>query len=152
LVASALMDEVADSVDQYRLLSYRPGAATAVSQWLAAADEPPTLLVILTSRAGPLRRWVEQAQAHYGDELPVILVGSAALEPAASPYLEVGAGQLRGTVHGLKGAAAYEALRGTRGDATRRLNALAAGHVAVVGLMIVVATYCGLDRAFGEKT
>jgi hypothetical protein len=152
LVASALMSEIADSPDQYTLLSYRPGAATAVSQLLTVGDRSPTLLLVLTSQAAPLRRWVEQARAHSGDQLPVTLGGSAALEPAASPYLDVGAGQLRGSIHGLRGAASYEALRGVRGDATQRLNALAAGHVAVVALMIVGAIFYGLKKARGEST
>jgi hypothetical protein len=151
LVASALMSDVTDSLDRYTLLSYRPGAATAVSQLLTAAGQSPTLLLVLTSRAGPLRRWVEQAQAHYGDQLPVALVGSAALEPAASPYLDTSARQLRGSVHGLRGAATYEALRGGRGDATRRLNALAAGHIAVTGLILVGAIVYGLNSAFREN-
>jgi hypothetical protein len=151
LVASALMSEIADSPDQYTLLSYRPGAATAVSQLLTAADRPPGLLLVLTSQAAPLRRWVEQARAHYGDQLPVTLVGSAALEPAASPYLDTSAGQLRGSIHGLRGAASYEALRGVRGDATQRLNALAAGHTAIISLMILGAIFYGLKKAQGEN-
>jgi hypothetical protein len=81
----------------------------------------------------------------------VTLAGSAALEPAASPYLDASAGQLSGSVHGLREAASYEALRGAPGDATQRLNALAAGHLAAVGLIIVGAIVCGLDRAFREN-
>jgi hypothetical protein len=81
----------------------------------------------------------------------VILAGSAALEPAASPFLDPSAGQLRGSIHGLSGAAAYEALRGARGDAIRSLNALTAGHIAIVSLMIVGAIFYGLKRAQGDK-
>jgi hypothetical protein len=152
LIASALMSEIAESSDQYTLLGYRPGAAAAVSHVLTVDDEPPTLLLVLTSRPAPLRRWVEQARAHYGDQLPVVLAGSAALEPAASPFLDAGAGQLSGSIHGVSGAAAYEALRGLPSDATQRLNALAAGHLAIVFLMVVGATFYGLRRAQGDRT
>jgi hypothetical protein len=151
LVASALMSEIAESPDQYTLLSYRPGAATAVSQFLTATDRPPTLLLVLTSRAAPLRRWVEQARAHYGDQLPVIVAGSAAIEPAASPFLDASAGQLSGSIHGLKGAASYEALRDVPGDAAQRLDALAAGHLAIILLMIVGATFYGLQGIQGDR-
>jgi hypothetical protein len=147
LVASSLMSQIVDSPDQYTLLIYRPGAATAISQFLTGAVPSPTMLLVLTSRAAPLRRWVEQARAHYGDQLTMTLAGSAALEPAASPYLDASAGQLAGSIHGLKGAAAYEALREAGGDATQRLNALAAGHLAIVSLIIAGAIFYGLNRA-----
>lgn len=143
-VAAALMREVADSSDQYTLLGYRPGAGTAVSHLLAAVDEPPALLLILTSRPGPLLRWIEQVQARYGDQIQVATASSALLEPVTSPYLDTNAGQLSAAVHGLRGAASYEALRGEEGDATRQLDTLAAGHVAVVALMIVGAAIYGI--------
>jgi hypothetical protein len=145
LIAQAMMAGIAGSKDQYTFVGYRPGMATAISQLLAATDGTPTLLMVLTSRPGPLRLWIEQASAQYGDRLPLVAVGSAALEPVASPYLDANAEQLKGAVHGLKGAAAYEALRGTFGRATQRLDAVAAGHVAIVVLMIVGA----LIHAFG---
>jgi hypothetical protein len=66
---------------------------------------------------------------------------SAALEPAASPYLDASAGQLSGAIHGLSGAAAYEEHRGSDGEAIQRLNTLAAGHIAIVALMIIGAIF-----------
>ncbi len=152
LVARAMMAKIADSRDQYTFIGYRPGTATAVSQLLGTADGSPRLLLILTSRPTPLRLWIEQANARYGDQLPVVAVGSAALEPVASPYLDANAGQLEGAIHGLKGAAAYEARRGTVGSATQRLDALAAGHIAIVVLMIVGALVHALGRTKGEET
>jgi hypothetical protein len=151
LVAAALMGGIADSPDQYRQFGYRPGAATAASQLLAATDRPPTLLLVLTSRAAPLRRWVEQVRARYGDRLPVVLAGSAAIEPAASPFLDPGAGQLSGSIHGVRGAASYEALRGVGGEAEQRLNALAAGHLAIILLMTAGALFYGLQGSRGAE-
>jgi hypothetical protein len=146
-IAAALMSEVAGSSDQYTLLGYRPGAGTAVSHLLAAADEPPALLLILTSRPGRLLRWIEQVQARYGGQIQVATASSALLEPVASPYLDTNAGQLGAAIHGLRGAASYEALRGEQGEATRRLDTLAAGHVAIVALMIVGAAIYGIGGA-----
>ena len=146
VVASALMREVAGSAGEYAVLNYRPGAAPAVSQLLTAGERTPTLLLVLTSQVAPLRRWVELARVHYGDQLPVALVGSAALEPVISPYVDRNARQVSGHIHGLRGAASYESLRGTRGDATRWLNALAAGHLAVILLMVLGSVYHGLAR------
>ncbi|MGD2148142.1 MAG: hypothetical protein PVH41_15735 [Anaerolineae bacterium] len=146
VVASALMREIAGSASEYVVLNYRPGAAPAVSHLLTAVERTPTLLLVLTSRVAPLRRWVELARVHYGDQLPVALVGSAALEPVASPYVDGNAGQVSGHIHGLRGAASYESLRGTGGDATQRLNALAAGHLAVILLMVLGSIYHGLAR------
>jgi hypothetical protein len=151
LIARAMMTRIADSEERYTLIGYRPGAATAVSQLLSATDGTPTLLMALTSRPTPLRLWIEQAYARYGDQLPIVAGGSAGLEPVASPYLDANAGQLKGAVHGLKGAAAYEAMRGTIGGATQRLDALAAGHIAIVLVMIVGALINAVGGAARER-
>ena len=151
LMAGAVMADVASSRDQYALIGYRPGAAAAVSQLLAVTDSEPALILVLTSRPMPLRLWIEQAYARYGDGLPLIAVGSAALEPVASPYLDANAGQLRGAIHGYKGAASYEALRGSLGSAAGRLDALAAGHIVIVILIVLGALIHALVRTEGEK-
>jgi hypothetical protein len=150
MVASALLSEMIDAPDQYRLFGYRPGAVAAASHLLAGADPQPTVLLILTSRPASLRGWVEQARARYGDQLPVVLASSAALEPVVSPFLDAAAGQLKGSIHGLSGAASYETLRGGGGDAVRSLDALAAGHLAIVLLMIVGAVFYLLTKDRGE--
>lgn len=139
LVAEGVMSGITDAEDQYTIVGYRPGAASGVSQLLAASDTSPEMLLILTGRALPLRLWVEQARALYGERLPLAAVGSAALEPVASAYLDANAGQLTGAVHGLAGAASYETLQGSVGAATRRLDVLAAGHIAIVVLIVVGA-------------
>jgi hypothetical protein len=151
LIAEAMMTEIADGGDRYTVTGYRPGAGAAVSQLLAAADEDPSLLLILTSRPMPLRLWIEQVSARYGEALPLVAVGSAAIEPVASPYSDANAGQLRGAIYGLKGAASYEALRGLIGTGTQRLDALAVGHLAVIVLMIVGALIQALKRITEEE-
>jgi hypothetical protein len=130
------MADVARAGDEYRLVGYRPGAAVAASQLLAAADETPSLLLVLSGQPLPLLLWIEQANAAHGDRLPVMAVGSAALEPFASPYLDAAARQLGGAIFGYKGGSSYEEIMGTSGDATRRLDALAAGHLAIILAMI----------------
>ena len=152
LIAQAMMTDIADSVAQYTVIGYRPGTAAAVSRFLTAGDRDPTLLLILTGQPVALRIWIEQASARYGDQLPLIAVGSAALEPLASPYLDKSAEQLRGAIHGLKGGASYETLRGTAGDATQRLDVLAAGHIAIIILMITGALVHVLSGAKGDTT
>jgi hypothetical protein len=119
---------------------YQPGNATGVARILARAETRPTLIIVLAAQPDPLRWWIEQAQAHYRGASPPIVAGvSAALEAATSPYFDANAGQLKGLVSGLSGAAAYETHRGATGKATQQLNALAAGHFAIVGLMLVGA-------------
>jgi hypothetical protein len=163
VVAAGLLSDIAAPEGQYTLTSYRPGDATAVSSLLTDADIPPgggteggthpELIVVLTARPAPLRWWVEQARA-LGDTPPVVAGVSASLQIAASPYLDASAGQLKGAISGLSGAATYETHRGLAGWATQRLNALAAGHIAVVGLMVlgaIVYTFGGL-RGSAELT
>jgi len=147
-VAEGLLNGIVASEARYIGVSYtrsdyRPGGATGVSQLLADADTSPELIFVLTAQPGPLRWWVEQSrlQAQGGGGAAVVAGLSAALEPAASPYLDVNAGQLEGVVNGLSGAAAYETRRGSAGQATRQLNALAVGHIVIVGLMILGAVF-----------
>jgi len=130
--------------------NYRPGDATGVSRLLADADTPPSLILVLTARPAPLRWWIEQVRARYEFAPPVVVGMSAAVEAAASPYLDASAGQLQGAISGLSGAAAYENRRGTGGQATKRLNAMAAGHVAIVVLMLVGAVIHTFIRPRGE--
>ena len=140
-VAKELLRHIEADQEQYTLHGYRPGGATGVSQLLADADARPGLILVLAARPAPLRRWVEQAHARWTDTPPIIAGTSALLEAAASPYLDANAGQLEGMISGLSGAAAYENRRGAEGQATEWLNALAAGHVAVIGLMLVGAVF-----------
>jgi hypothetical protein len=132
------------------MLDFRMGDAAGVARLLTAAEPRPALIVVLTAQPGPLRWWVEQTRALYGDDTPPVLAGmSAALEPLAAPYLDDTAVQLEGAVAGLSGAAAYETLGGSTGQATRRLNALAAGQTALAALMLigaVIYTFGGSQR------
>jgi hypothetical protein len=153
-VAHGLLDGIIKSGDQYTEMEYSPlgyrtGDAAGVSQLLA--DASPTLVVVLTAHPGPLRWWIEQAYAQGAGAIPIVAGVSAALEPAASPYLDVSAGQLAGAVRGLSGAAVYEGMRGAPGAATRRLNALAVGHIAIVILMIAGAAFHAPDSLRRRK-
>ena len=160
VAAAGLLGDIAASEEQYTLVSYRPGDATAVSSLLTDADIPPgggteggtrpELILVLTARPAPLRWWVEQTRA-LGGTPPVVAGVSASLQIATSPYLDASAGQLEGAISGLSGAAAYEAHRGLEGWATQRVNALAAGHVAVVGLMVLGAIICTFGGSRGRK-
>jgi hypothetical protein len=121
---------------------YRPGDATGVAQILASTSTRPALIIVLAAQPGSLRWWIEQTQAHYGDAAPPIAAGvSAALEIAASPYLDANAGQLEGIVSGLGGATAYETQRGTVGQTTRQLDALIVGHLVIVVSMLAGAVF-----------
>jgi hypothetical protein len=154
-VAAGLLGDMVTSEEQhtgqYALLPYRAGDAAGVSQLLIDAVAHPGLIIVLTAQPGPLRWWIEQTRALYGDALPVVAGISAALEPVASPYLDISARQLEGAINGLSGAAAYEALRGSAGQATQRLNALAMGHAAIVGLMILGAVFHTLSGLRGRE-
>ena len=141
-VASRLLSSISRKEtpsDFITVSAYRAGGATGVAQLLAGVEPRPSLVVVLTAQPGALRWWIEQANARYGHDGPALLAGvSALLEVAASPYLAPESGQLSASISGLSGAAAYESLSEMEdGLASRRLDALAAGHVAVVGLMIL---------------
>jgi len=147
-VAEGLLSTIGPS-DQRYPRRYKPGDATGVSNLLADAGNP-SLIFVVTARPGPLRWWVEQARSLPDEPPPVVGGVSAALESAASPYLDANAGQITGAIHGLSGAAAYEALRSSPGQAHRRLNTLALGHAAIVGLMILGAAFYTLGGLHGR--
>jgi hypothetical protein len=125
--------------NQVELLDYRMGDAAGVARLLTAATPRPALVVVLTAQPGSLRWWVEQTHALFGDDVPIVAGMSAALEPLAAPYLDATVLQLEGAVSGLSGAAAYETLNGSAGQATRRLNALATGQAALAALVLLGA-------------
>jgi hypothetical protein len=150
-VAEGLLNTIQGPQEQQYTHAYRPGDATGVSQLLADASVRPGLILVLTAQPGPLRWWVEQARALYGDTVPVVAGMSAALESTASPYLDVSARQIEGAINGLSGAAAYETLCGSPQRATQRLNALAVGHLAIVGLMILGAAFYTLGGLGGRE-
>jgi hypothetical protein len=149
-VAEGLLSAIAAPLDQYTY-SYRPGDATGVSQLLTDAPVQPRMILVLTARPGPLRWWVEQIQARYGDTIPVVVGMSAALESAASPYQDTRAGQMEGAIYGLSGAAGYETLLGSPERITGQLNALALGHLSIVGLMILGALFYTLGGPQGGR-
>jgi hypothetical protein len=133
--------------------TYRPGGAAGAAQLLADADTNLALVLVLAAQPAPLRWWVEQAHTR-GESAPPVVAGvSAALEAVASPYLDPNAGQLQGVISGLSEAAAYEDQHpGSEDHATQQLNALAAGHIAVIALMVVGAVLHGFTalRRKGE--
>ncbi len=89
------------------------------------------LIVVLGRDLLAVQRWIEQVGMPYGVG---IAAGVPALgEPALEPYWK--AGQLRGMVAGLRGAAAYERLEGRPAAAGRMLGGLRAGVWAAGGLV-----------------
>jgi len=134
----------------YDHIGYRPGGAVAISQLLSASDIDTAAVLVLTANPSVLRWWVEQSRLP-GGNIPVAACIGAGLEPVAGPYFAGGAQQLAGVVSGLTGAAYYEQiLLGVSGQASHRLDALAAGHLAVAGLIVIGALIHGPGRA-GRK-
>ncbi|MBN1976245.1 MAG: hypothetical protein JW918_02490, partial [Anaerolineae bacterium] len=123
---------------------YRPGNAAGAAQLLTSLDTDPSAIIVLTAQPETLRWWIEQTRAHYAGSPPPTAIGvSAALEIAASPYLDANANQLKGVVSGLGGATAYETRIGTRPDVAEepahQLDALMAGHMVVIVSMLAGA-------------
>jgi hypothetical protein len=159
-MAVSLLEEIITSNAQYTeteytLLGYRPGDMAGVSQLLSDASEgaaEPRMIVVLTAHPTALRHWIEQTQSRFGGRVPVLAGLSAALEPVASPYLDIGSGQLIGATSGMGGAAADEALLGETGSATQRLNALAVSHLLIVGVIILGAVFYAPTSLRRRKT
>ncbi len=160
-LAERLLARLRPEARQVANLGYQPGQTAGVQGLLAGLDRRSDLrtglpaaqvaamegvhtvadvamVVVLAAQPDELRAWVEQVTLAYPD-LPLVAGISARVEPLAAPYLDPGAGQLRGTVAGLAGAAAYEAHLGAGGRAGFYLNSLGLAQLTVVGLMLVGA-------------
>jgi hypothetical protein len=136
---------------------YRPGNATGAAQLLTDVDTDPALIIVLAAQPEALRWWIEQTRVHYTGSPPPTAIGvSAALEIAASPYLDANANQLKGVVSGLAGATAYEAKIRAQGSAeeepAHQLDALMAGHmVIIVSMLAGAAVYAAAGTRGREK-
>lgn len=129
-VRALAVDIAATAPFDYR--NGRPTGGSAALAGIVGARELP-LIVVLGRDLMSVQRWVEQVGAPYATPL---LAGVPALaEPAVAPYRA--AGQLQGIVAGLNGAAAYERLADSPGQATSALGAVRAGTWAVAGLVVV---------------
>jgi len=99
------------------------------------------MIVVLGRDLTAVQRWIEQVGAPYGT--PLLVGVPAMIEPAVSPYQA--AGQVRGVVAGLAGAAAYERLQGHSGLGGQLLASLRVGIWTVVGV-VVIANLVGLVK------
>jgi hypothetical protein len=135
---------------------YRPGDASGVAQLLTRLNTPPKLVIILAAQPASLRWWIEQTSTRYSADMPPIGAGiSAALEIVASPYVDTNARQLQGVISGLYGAAAYEQLynevHGMTTSPNRQLDALVAGQVIVVMVMLTGAVFYFISGLWRKK-
>jgi hypothetical protein len=91
------------------------------------------LIVVLSGRPEPVRAWIEQVGSQPGVRLAAGV--SAAAEPQLRPYLA--SGQLVGLISGQIGAAQLEQLAGRPGRAVAGLDALSAGVIAMIVLVVL---------------
>ena len=82
---------------------------------------------------GVLDYWVRYAQARFG--VPMAFGTTAVMAPDAYPYLQ--AGQIKGLIGGLKGAAEYETLTNHPGLGTRGMPAQEWGHILVIVFILL---------------
>jgi hypothetical protein len=107
------------------------------------------LIVLVASRPEFVRWWVEQVGSAKPD-IPIVAAVSASVEPSVRPYLE--AGQLRGLIAGLIGAADYDLQSGRPPAGEAAIDALTLGAAAVV-LLIALGAIVALqsNRKRGRK-
>ena len=85
------------------------------------------LLVNISAGYPGTKEWVQQVNSRF--HLPMISGCTAVSVPEYYPYLQ--AGQLRGLLAGMAGAAEYEQLQGERGLATHGMDAQSLAHLFV---------------------
>ena len=89
--------------------------------------------------------WVQQAQGRF--HLPMVAGVTGVMAPEFFPYLQ--AGQVKGLLGGMAGAAEYETLVAHPGTATKGMDAQSLAHLLIVGLILLGNTlyYVGRRRA-----
>ena len=102
------------------------------------------LLVNISAGYPGTKEWVQQVNSRF--HLPMVSGCTAVSAPEYYPYLQ--AGQLRGLLGGMAGAAEYEKLRGEKGSATRGMDAQSLAHV-FVALCIVMGNVVQWTRRRG---
>ncbi len=77
--------------------------------------------------------WIQQVQGPLGINL---LAGAVTVNvPTTMPYVQ--AGQIKGLLQGLRGAAEYELLSGNTGMAAAGMDAQSLGHLIIIGFIVV---------------
>ncbi len=76
--------------------------------------------------------WVEQAQGRF--HIPMVAGVAGVMAPEFFPYLQ--AGQIRGMLGGMAGAAEYETLVGRAGTATKGMDAQSLAHLLLIALIV----------------
>jgi hypothetical protein len=92
--------------------------------------------------------WIQFAQGRF--HAPLVLGCTAVMATDYYPYLS--SRQVLGLIGGMKGAAEYEALIDTIGDARRGMDAQSLVHLIVVALVIVGNAALFLSRRSGEAS
>jgi hypothetical protein len=77
--------------------------------------------------------WVQQAQGRF--HVPMVAGITGVLAPEFFPYLQ--AGQVRGVLGGMAGAAEYETLVGRAGTATKGMDAQSLAHLLIIALILL---------------
>ena len=85
------------------------------------------LLVSISAGYPGTKEWVQQVNSRF--HLPMVSGSTAVQAPEFYPYLQ--AGQIKGLLGGMAGAAEYEKLRGEKGPATRGMDAQSLAHVFI---------------------
>jgi hypothetical protein len=91
------------------------------------------LLVNISAGYPGTKEWVQQVNSRF--HLPMVSGCTAVSAPEYYPYLQ--AGQLRGLLGGMAGAAEYEKLRHESGSATRGMDAQSLAHVLIAACILI---------------
>jgi len=89
-------------------------------------------LIADTTSVGELDVWIAYVYGPY--RTPIVYAPTAVIAPEAFNPLD--AGQIKGLLPGLQGAAAYERLLGRAGFATKAMGALSTSHILIILLII----------------
>lgn len=104
----------------------RETASMPIMQQVSDYSSFPLLVNISAGYPGT-KEWVQQVNSRF--HIPMVSGCTAVSAPEYYPYLQ--AGQLKGLLGGMAGAAEYETLRKEKGDATKGMDAQSMAHVFV---------------------
>jgi hypothetical protein len=155
------------AVDHYANLGYLPPHPASLQAFMATPTGGATmwgeqgagglsgidelsLIVLVSAHQEHVRWWIEQVGSRY--DVDVVAAVSAASSSYVRPYYsDTGAGQLRGLLVGLAGAASYENMTGADYTPNARENMILLGSAQVLlAAILILSAVAALFRRAGR--
>ena len=139
---TAMLQALAKDIPGIIIEDIRHTKIAEVPAMARVKDHHDIAMVIDITGSNTLDAWVAFWQGPYG--VPLGYACTGVMGPEAFPYLD--AGQIKGLLNALVGAAEYEAMVGVGGQGQQRMTSQSAAHILIIALIILGNVLMVRDR------